>query len=190
MSMFEDLRKSVSNRSSLSDEIFLQPIDQNYSDSDLKHVECEVHEFFDQYALQADMKGLISSLEEIETSTDCESSSYELGVKLSLTGSNLHFSQFLKENWRRSLEETVFNQKSLLTYLTSSMTLPFVYRTRAYSNTPSPSKFSLSESCPFTFATERTSHPYGSHFANAYSFNQLNAKILINNSPRESGEFN
>lgn len=153
MSIFEDFRKSVTDRISLPDEIFLQPIDQNYMDREMKQSELEIAEFFEEYALQEEMKDLISSLEREDISTDNESFvTEESSGKQYPKKHNLLFSNCLKENWKRSLEETMINQKSLLIYLTSPQRqISYSYRSRAHSYNPSP------PNCPFDLATEQPS---------------------------------
>jgi hypothetical protein len=178
MSTLEDLRKSVSDRLSLPDEIFLQPIDQNYSEWEMKNNENEIGEFFEDYALKAEMKELISKLEESQVSTDSESFLTEdNSAKSSPKKPNLQVSTCLKENWKKSLEETVLTQKSLLVYLTSPqmvMSLPLPSRARAYSyNQPSSSM----EICPFNYA-QGIKNPSNFNFNNFSQIESSNTKKI------------
>jgi|LauGreDrversion4_2_1035121.scaffolds.fasta_scaffold403487_1 hypothetical protein len=190
MSGSEDLRKSVSDRLPLQDEIFLQPIDQNYSEWEQKNHDNEIGEFFEDYALKAELKELISRLEESEVSTDNESFwTEDTSAKSSPKKSNLHFSTCLKENWRRSLEETVLTQKSLLVYLTSPQMVMThnINRTRAYSyNQPSSSL----ENGYFSYGLKNQSNFNFSHCSQLDSSNTIKKAYNASYNGSLNGSYN
>ena len=160
--MSENLRKSVSERVTVSEEIFLQPIDQHYERINKIIELLEISDpsnFFEEYEHKQQMKEMICDFEYSEVSTDSESVTRtsrnnsvksDNNVNLKIGGSSKIIS-LLKDNWRTMVEDTIRNQKSLLKFLTEQTirnTLsPFSYRTRAYSNAGQQSKFSFLDNC-------------------------------------------
>ena len=167
--MSEVSRKSVSERVSQSEEIFLQPIDQQYERIN-KFLEVGESSdsafFFEEYDQKGHMGKMLCLLEGEELLTDCDSPN-----GLSVKGEDDHarrasfkLCSLLKDDWESQLESTIRSQKSLLTFLAeqkfrNSVLSPFTYRTRAYSNALPATKLSFSDSCPFFRAETMQSPP-------------------------------
>jgi hypothetical protein len=173
MSMSKIYKKSVSHISQVSqnqdkvsqpEEIFLQPIDQQYErvnkSFDMKDLTC----FFAEYEQKSHMKDMMNLLDLEELQTDCDSP-----VGLSVKGEDdvlprrksVKLKNLLKDNWETTLETTIRSQKSILKFLAEQkfrncVLSPFTVRTRAYSNSVQSSKLNFNETCPFFRATETT----------------------------------
>jgi hypothetical protein len=155
-----DLRKSVSERVSVTEEIFLQPIDQHYEKIN-KIIEngesSDPSKFFEEYEHSQQMKEMICHFENSEVSTDTETvdklsrqnSFKSENVKL-LKSNNIKLNTLLKEDWKVQVEDTIKSQKSILKYLAEqnfkNALSPFAVRTRAYSNAVTPSKLVYTDS--------------------------------------------
>lgn len=172
-------RKSVSHVSNIQtskenfdkvsepEEIFLQPIDQQYERvnksfdfAELTDISC----FFAEYEQQNHMKDMMNLLDLEELHTDCDSP-----IGLSVKGEDemlprrksVKLKNLLKDNWESSLETTIRSQKSILKFLAeqkfrSCVLSPYTVRARAYSNSVQSSKLNFYETYSFFNVTETT----------------------------------
>lgn len=167
--MSETTRKSVSLKTlkivEAPEGIFLQPIDQHYEKLNKSIEVGEVFDqskFFEEYGQSESMKDMLTMLEKLDVSTDSDSlgatreNSFKKGEegekggkkedRSPLQKSNFKVKSCLNENWQKSIETFISQQKSMLRYLSlSNQNSPYVNRSRAYSNCVPISKFSYSE---------------------------------------------
>jgi hypothetical protein len=157
--------KLMSQSQPLQEGIFLQPIDQQYEKGCKVSDILDTLQFFEEYDQEQSMCNIIHMIEDLDLSTDSDSN---LGISRqnstkelddsSLNSTRISFTKsFLKENWKRNVDELVRNQQhffrcSVIQNMTHPMNpnlspiSPFnLPRSRAYSTNLKISKFSLTE---------------------------------------------